>query len=227
MTKIGLLLGEGKSERYFFPGFLQKRGYVDLALKSTTNGFYQKDDVYWFFPFPPGSGKIKNQEGKTRLRNHEIYREAYYMLLNMAKALGLEEPFEVHLTIFFDTEGGDFSGCKTDIENALDHCKIPFATIHLQEVEPELEGWYAAGLQSDFPHFQKRLSEKELSDFLYPERSAGHSKEVFERHVDHTELVGKQDVALVVVQHFDEDKARKHSVTFDCLIQRLTELGLI
>ncbi len=226
MTKIGLLIGEGKSERYFFPNLLVKKGYADLALKSPANGFYSKDDTYWFFPFPPGATKINNQEGKTRLHSHETYREAYYMLENMAKALGLEEPFEVHLIVFFDTEGGDFNGCKTDIENAIDHCKMPFATKHLQEVEPEIEGWYAAGLTEAFPHFHKALTAEDIRKFLYPEKSKGHPKEVFERTVDHSTLIGAQDVAVVVVEHFDEEKACENSSTFNCLRSKLIELGL-
>lgn len=226
MTKICLLIGEGKSERYFFPRLIQKKGYKDLTLKSAANSLYSKDGVCWFFPFPPGSGKIKNQEGKARLRNHEVYKEAYFLLENIAKGLELTFPLEVHLVICFDTEGGNFEGCKTDIQNALKQANMPFTSVHLQEVHPELEGWYAAGLLSTFPHFFKHKTSAEIEKFLHPDREVGCTKEVFKDHIDHNDLIGVEGVAIAVIEHFDEDKAQEHSNTFKGLKDKLNELGL-
>ena len=66
MKKVCLLIGEGDSERYFLPRLLERRSFESKLLKDGNSSIYSKDEVFWFFPFPPQLGS--KVAGKERLK---------------------------------------------------------------------------------------------------------------------------------------------------------------
>jgi hypothetical protein len=225
MIKIAVLIGEGQSEREFFPHLLKRKGFEDLSEKQGASGLYQNGDTYWFFPFPPGLGMIKNDTGCGRLSKKETYRMAFTILENQIHSLDNER--EIYLIVPFDTDGSNQEGItksKESIENAIKEAHLNITNQHIQCVEVELETWFLAGLDETYPYFNTKTPDKKL---LYPDRDIFHPKERFLGIIDNEILISSQDISKSVAEFFNEAKAIDHSPTFSQFYKQLQTFGLI
>ncbi|MEI6480540.1 MAG: hypothetical protein WCO12_03425 [bacterium] len=225
MIKVCLLVGEGDSERYFFPSFLEGFGFSDLSQKTTPSTFLKKDDIYWFFPFPPGLDKCKS--GKKKLKTVDTYQLAHHMLINGLKPLTNGERIEIYLIVPFDTDGGDAGLRKKEIEEVISQSNVSVHKKFVNEIEVEIESWYFAGLTEKFPFFQD-CNNAELVKLVNSKTDKyKHTKEDFKKFVDLDEVRGSSDLAKKAATHFDIEKACKHSRSFNDFYSNLVKEGLL
>ncbi|OGZ06733.1 MAG: hypothetical protein A3C93_02610 [Candidatus Lloydbacteria bacterium RIFCSPHIGHO2_02_FULL_54_17] len=224
MTNLCVLIGEGPSERHFLPSLLQsKLGFLPLEEKSP-HLFQKGEGLFWFFPFPPLA--TNPEGGKARLRRTETYRMANAVIENKKYIYG---DAEVHYRVIVDHIFTDKVGQQTkkeEIEAALRSSGVPFAGCRVDVVENEIECWYFAGLNEHFPYLNrsenaafKRLLGEE------PERisdSKGNIKTILSPDVH-----GAIKMAEVMGRHFDIEKARTKSPSFNAFIASLETDRLI
>lgn len=210
MTKVCLLIGEGKSERYFFPKFLERKSFLPLNDKGGAMSILKKDDVYWFFPFPPNLGLLAS--GKSRLRSPDTYRIANTYI--GSNKYFLPETYEYHLIVVSDTDGGDWGTRCSEIKDAIRDSRVPFNEVHVFPIRVEIETWYFAGLDDSFPHFVNP-NDAELCRLLNLKSCGLHTKEAFEKHINQDQIVGATALAVAVADNFKEEKAKAHSDSFN------------
>src|SRR3989338_5144891 len=182
MKRICLLIGEGDSERYFFPKILERKSFKSLSLKEGSLSIYNKEDVYWFFPFPPNLGV--RMSGKGRLKKSTTYTLAHsYIQTN--KHIFSGDNHEIHLIAMFDTETeeAEISATRYDIGRAITTSGREFSSVTILPIAVQIESWYLAGLENTFPYFLKK-DDSDLCRLLSTKTSNRHNKANFERHID-------------------------------------------
>lgn len=207
MKKICLLIGEGTSERYFFPKILEKKSFVSRSPKEGQLSIYNKGDVYWFFAYPPHFGT--DVSGQSRLRKPQTYNLASIYVNNHDHLYG---GGDLHLIALFDTDGSSDEEKMRAIKNAISESRIVLAKQIISPVHVEIESWYFAGLDINFPYFINKDSE--LEKLLSSKTSPKHTKENFLKYIDMNQMIGAKDIAQAVAEHFDERKALTLSVSF-------------
>ena len=209
MRQVCLFIGEGDSERYFFPKILETKEFVSLNQKQGIISIYQKEDIFWFFPFPPNLGN--HISGKERLKKPETYRLASLYAKNCAYLFG--EQYEIHLVVIFDTDGASSEDRKKNIMEAINKSGVDFKKIIIKPVFVEIESWYLAGLEEDFPFFIQN-KKSEITKFISSETSMEHCKEKFNDLIDLDKLIGATDISQAVAENFNEEKAIKYSKSY-------------
>ena len=102
---------------------------------------------------------------------------------------------------------------------------VSFKEVLICPVEVEIESWYFAGLESNFPDF-KDQHDSELNRLLSSTTSSCHCKEKFNSFVDLNKTVGAKDISQSVGSHFNEEKAIRHSSTYKDFVALIKRYGL-
>jgi len=220
MKKVCLLIGEGDSERYFFPKILERKSFVSLSPKEGHLSIYNKADTYWFFVYPPHFGN--DISGKEKLRKPDTYRLASAYVNNNKHLFG--DSYELHLVVIFDTDGVSEGQRKKEIEDAVTSSNIPFHNKIITPVHLEIESWYFAGIENNFPYFFNQGSE--LTKLLSTKTSNEHTKENFHKYINLDKMIGAKDIAQAIAEHFKEEKAQTYSDSFKNFFSLITKSGL-
>jgi hypothetical protein len=222
MSKVCLLIGEGDSERYFVPCLLEGLGFVPLKEKKDTSTIYSKDDVFWFFPFPPNLGQ--NIAGGERLKQQDTYRLASEYLKNNSY-LWTDNP-EIYLIVLYDTDCLNENQPKClDISNAVAGSRIRVKEYKIFPVILEIESWYFAGLTTNFPYFRDNRN-AELVKLLGSKATHNHNKEKFKEHIADT-MIGSKDISINVAKHFDHKEGCIFSESYTSFFKYLKDNNLI
>ena len=220
MKKVCLLIGEGDSERYFFPKILERKSFVSLSQKEGQLSIYGKADTYWFFVYPPHFGN--DISGKEKLKKPDTYRLASAYVNNNKHLFG--DDYELHLVVVFDTDGASEEERKKEIENAVTASGI---TLHNKIITPvylEIESWYFAGVEDSFPYFFNK--DTELTKLLSTKTTNEHTKENFRKYIDLDKMIGAKEIAQAISEHFKEDKAQTYSDSFKNFYSLITTSDL-
>ena len=209
MKKVCILIGEGDSERYFFPKILEKNSFSSLSQKEGLVSIYSKNDVYWFFVYPPHFST--NISGKSRLKTPDTYRQAFsYLKNNLHLVQGND--FEIYLVVLFDTDGASIEDRKNIITKTILDSKVSFDKKIIAPVHFEIESWYFAGLSKSFPHFTN--VDNNLDKLLQTDTSNSHTKETFLKYLDQDKFIGTKDMSITIAEYFDNEKAKEYSESF-------------
>lgn len=223
MSKVCILIGEGKTERYFLPSLLEHQfGFSPLSEKAPH--LYQKGEgLFWFFPFPPLA--TNPEGGKSRLGRTDTYRLANIVIRNDTYIFGVGA--ETHYRIIVDHTHGDVDGQnvqKEHIGNAIKTSGIPFTGHRVNIVENEMESWYFAGLKDDCPFISNPSGYRSLVA-KEPERISDPKTHI--ASLLSAEARGTIKMAEIMGRHFDVAHARERSASFNEFIAGLEEDGLI
>lgn len=216
MNKVCIFLGEGESERYFFPSLIcHKFKFVNLEEKSPA--LFQKADTLWFFPFPPGNCGSK---GKLRLIQPQTYKIINTIISQHKYALGQE--YSLHYLILHDADQMNAEAKKkkiTQVQEAIHKSKIDYSSKKVLLVEKEIESWYIAGLDPKFPYFNKiykpnaEIFNKKIENIPSPKRFI---KSYIQESYHGTTLLGQ-----TVGEYFNIDLAKRRSLSFKSFLEYL------
>lgn len=225
MSRVCVLIGEGISERYFLPSLLQHQYNFTSQADKHPHVYKKQEDLFWFFPFPPGSSTPEG--GKDRLRKTNTFRIANAMVDSHSYLFG-NAP-QIHYQVIVDHQHGDDAGQrakKADIENAIKTSGILYAGHKVSIVENEIECWYFAGMSEDFPYINRsRLSEFRSLMAMRPESISNpkaHMKGILSE-----ELHGPIKMAEAMGQYMNLQQARERSASFHSFLAPLEAEGLV
>ncbi len=226
MTRLCVFIGEGDSERYFLPSLLQHQmGFSPLTDKNAH--FFQKNnlDPNWFFPFPP---LISSPEGgKDRLKRPSTYKQVDAFIRNNAYLF--TEPLEIFYRVAVDHVYTDKQGQakkKQAIEKAIKNSSVSYCGYRVEIVENEIENWYFAGLNRNFPYLINPGSQA-CKDLLKKDPECISDPKTNLRLIISPEIHGTIKLAEVMGQYFDMVNARSRSQSFDNFYKNLHNDGLI
>lgn len=223
MAKVCFVLGEGGSEREFFPSLLQNKfGFEEYEWVKYPYIFL-KDDVWWVMTFPPN---ISNRDGVGRLLVPDTYKEL--MAYKIAHMHHFGDDPEVHYLVLMDGDHVDDSGIDNKRGKVVDISspilqKDPI--VHLPK--GEIENWFVAGLEEDFPYFDDKKKSEVRKLLKCDIENCIDCKEKLDE-VLKDEISGlRMRIAQEVGQHFVLDKAKSTSKSYRQFIEDLQERGLI
>lgn len=226
MIKICICIGEGKSERYFLPSLLKNK-FKFKELTEKHNFIFNKNEVFWLFPFPPCEID-EPSGGKSRFYNKQIYRDADSILDNIKYLL--HDNYEVYYFIFRDVDSMNDDDCKV-VENeyyevfkeSKVRCKL-FKCIFQKQ---EIEAWFIAGLYDQFPLIKDYHSAKFKNLLKCDPEVIGDPKKELMEVLDDDIL----DQTILISDHFGEfidiNIAKSRSKSFELFLNVLTEYDLI
>lgn len=226
MTKVCILVGEGTSERYFFPSLLiSSFNFVELQDKQGYILFNQELNVYWFF-LPP---MVCKRTGKSKLYSHETYRIADDTVENHAHLMS-DTKLSKYYAILHDADINDprhLSRCEKSVKTAFKKSGIVVKNVDIHFVHIEIESWFIAGLDVAFPYFDKkknkevkRLLSMNPDDILLP-------KEKLDNVLSADLKSAVKKIATECGKYLDIKRAQKKSPSFSNFISKLMQKGLL
>lgn len=223
MVNYSILVGEGKSERFFFPSLLQNSfGFQPLSQKNSYLLVNPKTEKAWLCPFPPGKAA---KEGKSRLYLSETYRIANAIMKSNQHHILQKGYVKKHLRVLHDIDVKSdvhVKKCEKKITDAYDESRCHFESFDIVFVCHEIESWYLAGLSADFHLFDQKKEDQIISVLKKNPDSIIGVKEVFYNLLE--KGCSPSFLAVECGLHFSVEKAIKKSESFAKFIYSLEEI---
>ncbi len=222
MAKVCFVLGEGGSEREFFPALLKHQFGFKESEYLKYPYIFQKGDVWWLM-FP---ANITNYNGAGSLHLLDTYKSLAAFRDSHLQYFGSGP--ELHYLVIRD---GDYSPQtkRDDFVSKIKALANPVLKIdpHVHVPFGEIENWYIAGLDDNFSYFDSRKT-TEIKQLLAcnPEECL-QSKEKLD-NILRSDIAGQRIfIAQEVGSIFNVPSARDKSQSFGSLISSLEALGLL
>lgn len=222
MAKICFVLGEGGTEREFFPALL-KSGFGFGEHEYLKYPYiFTRDDIWWIM-FP---ANIAHYNGCARLHVAETYKDLTAFRDAHLHHFGPNP--EIHYLVIRDGDYAD-EGKRQEWESEIRAVSQPILKkdpiIHVPF--GEIENWFFAGLNENFPHFdQRKIEEVRRLLAVNPDEHI-QSKEKLDSILVPEISEQRLRIAQEVGSNFDITKARTNSVSFEVMFTEIEKLGLI
>ena len=152
MAKVCFVLGEGGSEREFFPALLKHQFGFGESEYLKYPYIFQKGDVWWLM-FP---SNIVNYKGAGSLHQLDTYKSLAAFRDSHLQYFG-HSP-ELHYLVIRD---GDYSpqANRDNLASEIKALANPVLKTDPQVYVPfgEIENWYIAGLDNTFSYFRRPI----------------------------------------------------------------------
>lgn len=222
MAKVCFVLGEGGSEREFFPALLKHQFGFGESEYVKYPYIFQKGEVWWLM-FP---ANIANYNGAGSLHVLDTYKSLAAFRDSHLRYFG-DSP-TLHYLVLRD---GDYTPQESRDALVAD---IKAMASPVLKTEPivcvpygEIENWYIAGLDRTFPYFDPRKI-TEVDKLLSCDSELCHQSKERLDNVLRSDVAGQRIfIAQEVGSVFSVDDARKKSTSFNFLLSELESQGLV
>jgi hypothetical protein len=167
MTRVCVLVGEGKSEKAFLSSLLthQHRFQPSTPKNNIAYASSSDDQLFWIFPVP--SYGQTHRGGRHELEKERVYIEAQAKVLGHVWLLG-DRP-ELHYRILTDTDSDNDAMLldrEARIREAVRISGITYSSLKVAYSRREIEAWYIAGLSNTTFRLDMFKDKKILSRLL-------------------------------------------------------------
>jgi hypothetical protein len=152
MTRVCVLIGEGKSEKAFFSSLLLNQlDFEEVEEKNCITYCSKKDpNLFWIFPIPSYGASHKG--GYKMLQKEDSYITSKVIVRNNQWRFGTDA--EIVYCIVTDTDNKSEEILKKRLkkmDDAILKAKIQCKSYHINLTNIEIESWFMAGLALSFP----------------------------------------------------------------------------
>jgi len=227
MSKVCVLIGEGKSEKAFFPSLLVNKLSFQEAQDKNCIVYQSKKnpDLFWIFPVP--SFGPTHQGGFRMLQEKDIYVDCKYIVKNHKHLFG-DNP-DIHYRIIVDTDNHSQEIVQDRIQkisDALSQADLGSATKKIYPINVEIETWFMAGIKQDFPFLhdinrvRKILALDDIEILNEPKKELD---SILEKSIaGNTQRIGRD-----IGEYFHVEQAKLKSKSFNMLFVSLETDGLV
>lgn len=226
MTRVCVLIGEGKSEKAFFSSLLMhKLGFTESESKNCiTYQSVDDPDLYWIFPIPSYGSTHKG--GCDLLEEKGTYIKCKTIVANYKWLFG-NNP-EIHYKIITDSDNESqqlLDARKGRIKSAFDSASVTCVSDHIGIVHIEIESWFIAGLDLSFPYLKnqnlaRKLIAENVDTLLEP-------KERLDEILVDSVSGDRQRIGADFGEHINMPQAEQKSQSFKLFISNLKTNNLI
>ncbi|CAN5701230.1 hypothetical protein BH11PAT2_BH11PAT2_05490 [soil metagenome] len=225
MSRVCVMLGEGKSERAFFESLLvNKLGFTETQ-KNTI--FLSKDEqVYWVFPLP-GYGST-HSGGYKLYQNPLTFYKAQAMLRNSEWQIG-KYP-ELHYVVLLDVDTcaeDQLNDRETKTREAFEIAAVTHSTFDINFSKIEIESWFLAGLTVDYPYLASSAKSSVLKYSTKDPDAIHDPKEVLDSLLLPEVAGSRQRIGRDMGEHINLSQAIDRSASLAYFISSLRGKNLI
>lgn len=153
MNKVCIIIGEGKTERSFYPSLIRNKfDFEPIEAKRPIIYKSRKNDSLYCVIAQPSLG-VTHSGGINMLEDKGTYIKSDTIITNYKRILG-NNP-ELSYVIITDTDGrkaSELVNREKLINDAVCNSGIVYANKNILFAKREIESWFIAGLNYKFPH---------------------------------------------------------------------------